>query len=276
MGKSSKKNEGHETDLRQRADEAIATWRTAREHAKGEFEKHQKLTCAPTTLRRNTWEESARERDALVRRYEAEDAATLAGAVASVALDAAERATEDELALSADLGPLHAELTAVLDEEQRLRAALADLASRRGARIAAARAAVASLADRRRGADLPAHVRIPDPTSVGTAEFVEAIAKRIETAATPALNTERLRMARRERDNALLEVELQARREAEEQAEAAQREEWRRHNREAAAKHAATEAAKERARYAAEQKERDEMQAAARARLGLDPAGQPS
>lgn len=165
MGKSSKKNEGHETELRAPADAAVEAWRAAKAIADA-AQKHFAEARAEAEKGRSAGSSlSAETRLALIvaelRWLEAEDVALAAKTTASAALDAAERAEGDALAVAYDLPLVHDELAALLAEEDRLRAALAAASRRCVDRLLALRETEAKWNARRSEAGLPPPERIP-------------------------------------------------------------------------------------------------------------------
>lgn len=175
--------------------EAVAQWQTARaeaERIRGSG-VHSPATLLPSLV-------------ADIRRRESEDEEIATSAVAAAALDAAERADGDALALACAPADLLEDLVAIAAEEARIRTELVTVERRRAARIAAARDASSALASRRVGANLPPPVNLPGHGGPITLTDLIAQLERL-VADGPVVvrkNEHQLRMLRRE------ELELRA------------------------------------------------------------------
>lgn len=272
--KTAKKNDTANTNmLREQATAAIAAWREAQANAKTCYERYIALSRSNPLRHSKDEEENARVLDAAVRRYEAEDATLMAKEIASFALDEAERAEGDELAVAADLGTLRAGLTASIDEDRRLQTAITELRAARAARVRSTIDATASLYERRHRADLP-----PPVTVSNLADWSpEAIGQRIEAGPVPSnANAYAIDLARTQLRAKLIGIERAAR-DAEKKAKETAKEKALRaeETRDQQIKEHAKADAEARA-MAKETQERDALLASARARVGLDGTELPS
>jgi hypothetical protein len=266
-----------EKEARSEADELVAMWRVVREGARVARNRHGSAHTDAEGSRRPGYGVSDWTKAGLLdleaQALEAADAEVAAAFAASLALDLAEVAEGDELAIACDPTRAHSELAALVADEQRLRDELDQATRRTLLFIDALRNASAKVSARRRAANLPPHV-LPTP-ALGVAgasgyatprAWVEALAS--GKVAPPALNSERIGRLRKEEVE--LRAELERSRIADEERRAAEAfdAERRRKDAEDGARKASAEHAKMVAKYQAEQKEREELAAANRSATG--------
>lgn len=149
---------------------------------------------------------------------EAEDVAKALEIEAGDALDDAERAEGDALALACSPRALYSTLEEAIEDEKAARDALAAAERTRAECISSARSASAELEERRRSAGLPPPIRLPRPQapSIGMSidapppMLLEALAILMNDGPPPPAKTrvDRIRMLRREEDDIRVAAEL--------------------------------------------------------------------
>lgn len=253
----SKKNEKNETATDHET--AVAMWLDAK--AKGEAAlAHYMATAAPGTRSQDN-KDGVKRRDAEIAHLEAKDAAALAFALASVAVDTFEVSQGDELAIARDPGHMLADLTIIEEDERRLSAELAEVQQRRVARVTVAQTAQAELAVRRSANGLPPPASVP--------QTLEALSARIEARIPPVKdNAARIRQLRHEQTNLLASLEREHREREEEKKRIADHDRRAAADRKEEAERASREHLKAQAKYEAEKAEKQALADAARARLG--------
>lgn len=194
-------------DLQAAADTAVAAWRAARatlvaaqSEAAGKGQFHASAQSRESNLAFVVAE---------IARIDAVDAERAAAVAASVALDAAESASGDELARAVDATCLCDALRDLDADEERARAALASAAARRTEIHRSSLDAEKALAARRKNADLPPPVR--PPWAAGAVEPKAALAVLESRAAgvlPPAkVSTEKLRSLRGQEQDLRMGIE---------------------------------------------------------------------
>ena len=260
--------------LRADADAKIETWRALEMQAQPKRTEHNAWAKAnPLTTGSHVFLRSSPLYFAHVTReipvVEAENAAMHARNAVLLALDAAEVAEGDEIAVARDPRTLHADLVAFADEEREIEAKLAAVRQRRDQRVAKARQADGALAVRRRAADLPEPVGLPHPGAIVGGRVVtmlDALVQRIDHGVPMPNKDAQLADLRAQETRIAADLE-HARREEEAQAKArADEKRWRE---EEIAERQRQVHAQERARQKEiedERRQRDELAAAYKAR----------
>jgi hypothetical protein len=245
-------------------DARIATWQDAKTKA----DEAQKNASAPPGTFKNDRTEVLRV-GAEIASLEALDAAALAQAHASSAADAFDVARGDELAIARDAGCLHADLLAILEEEERLAEALAQARQARTERLAKAEDAHAKLASRRRADALPPPVNVPAvDTARGPRAFLDVLSARVASGVPEVKNSEgRLRRLRAEEHTLLASIEARHRELEEEKRRAAAYDKRKEEEAKAEAARHVAELDALRAKYAAATAEEKALADAARARI---------
>jgi hypothetical protein len=170
--------------LREAADAAVDTWRELETVAQAKRAAHDNFGAALPPDRRSNghFDRSTPTKLRMAELYreavEAEDAADRARHAAVVALDAAELAEGDELALARDPKRLYDELAVLDAEESALQTQLADVDRRRAERRMRAFAGDGQNAARRVAASLPPSTPLPRPTF--DRPYLTALAERVE------------------------------------------------------------------------------------------------
>ena len=182
-------------ELRAAADRAIEAWRAAEANAILARDRFAEVRSAKERAKKPghgaPTELHIAELDGEARKLEAEDAASIARLAATEALDAADAARGE---VACDFGMLHAEVAAIVAEEDGLRAALADAAQRRVARVRTAIAAWVDLVQRREAGGLPPPRSFP-ADNLPLVDWVDAL---VAPPNPPKLHHEKIAMLRHE------------------------------------------------------------------------------
>ena len=264
------------TDLRARADEALAALQSAEAAEQAAVVALNAIRGAPRSSSRRTAEEMLAENLADQKYRRAEQTARVARIQAAAALDAAE-AAEGDLARAIDPVSMRDDLTAFCDDLARLRVEVQQAEQRRDERIAVARAARSALESRRRAAQLPPPLPLPSASvPMGTPSHLagEMVARALIEAMDRRANGELLPSSRPNETLAALEREeralrLDIARHAREEAERTKERERDRKYREQQASEQAQRAQAERDEWAAkveaQRREEEELLAEQRA-----------
>ncbi len=258
------------TDLRQASNAACAILTTATAAAKAAEQNFREVVPQNTTAQSNT--DGVKRRGAEIAHLEAKDAAAIAIAHASAAVDALEVAEGDELAMARDAGCLLADLTALVAEEDRLAAELVRARSERAARVARAEEAQAALAARRNTHGLPPPASIPRAPSSMSDGGPKALIAVLEARTLTGLpevkkHADRIRTLRKEETDLLAHIEREHTEREKEKARIADYARRAEESRVAEQKRCQEETARGQAKYAAEQAKQQALADAARARL---------
>ena len=179
-----RKNTTSPAELRSAADHAVAKWHESDAKAKADrtayntWCKANPLSAAPFLARdsERLFEHTTRSIPVLL----AEEAAEQDAYAAMLALDAAELAEGDELALACDPKHLHDDLVALDTEQKALEDKLSEVRRRRDDRVATAHRAETQRAARRVASALPVSTPLPRHFVLGGKSLVAMLAERVE------------------------------------------------------------------------------------------------